>query len=75
MPYFKKELAGKKVTIDAADCFIVTGNDGGYLSGHCIACGKGGWFTSLIETKHEKNCPIGKIIKGIKQEIEENERD
>ena len=58
------------------DVVVITGNDGGFLSGKCFACGQSGWlegygYPSHINTdeinkgwhlKHKKSCPMNAVV-------------
>jgi hypothetical protein len=54
------------LTIDAKSLIQRTANHGGYESGHCVICNRGGWLdtehTQPNGVVHAESCPVGKAI-------------
>jgi hypothetical protein len=65
------------VVIDPRKLIRITSDDGGYLGGHCLMCGQGGWidndlgyaFGSDIMSNrliHTRECPLNEAIGKLK---------
>ncbi len=47
------------VSISARRLIIVDENHGGYLSGHCLMCGRAGWTDQIV---HARDCSVARAL-------------